>query len=185
MCIWQLRSSVPTGSNKKMKVVAGNSWLLHTSLCPSTSDGKWRTSFVFPTIYYLSCCLHRLRISLLLMYNSCQVRTQGPWKPLVANITQIIIGLMVPDNFLSFSFLSAQSNLSVKTVCVLCSCLLRIALSYRFCIACKSWKGKCSSQINLLTSELIKQVMPGLSPILSKQCAICFCDSLPAVNGYL
>lgn len=62
------------------------------------------------------------------MYNSCQIRTQGPWKPLVANITQIIIGLMVPDNFLSFSFLSAQSNPFREN----CLCALQLFVTYCF-----------------------------------------------------
>lgn len=59
------------------------------------------------------------------MYNSDQIRAQGPLRPLTANITQIIIGLMGTWQFFvpSFSFFSSWTEvaISAKAVFGLCS----------------------------------------------------------------
>lgn len=121
-------------STEKEKVIAGNSHLLHTCLSPSPSDGKWKMLFVFPTVTsgYLSCRLHRPRIKFLLRSISCQIRAWGSWRPLAANITQIIMGLVVHDKLvplLSFPFLSSHPKitLSVQPVFGFCRCSLCIA----------------------------------------------------------
>lgn len=59
------------------------------------------------------------------MYNSDQIRAQGPLRPLTANITQIIIGLMGTWQFFvpSFFFSSwTEVAISAKAVFGLCSC---------------------------------------------------------------
>lgn len=132
-CTWQLRSSVLTGceqkNNRGLLAIPGSSVPACAPVLQLENGGYFVVFPLFVIPAYLKRRLRGPRINLLLMYNSCQIRAQGPWRPLAANITQIIMGLMVPEKFFvpSFPFLSAQSNPFRED----CAWALQLLVTYR------------------------------------------------------